>query len=86
MKRNRFTRRGFLAGSASLLAASALTPACATLGGRRCAADRVTLGKTGIKLSRLGIGLGSNSGNVQRNLGQEEIGRASCRERVYVLV
>ena len=50
MKRNGFTRRGFLAGPASLLAASALTPACATLGGRRCAADRVTLGKTGITL------------------------------------
>jgi hypothetical protein len=27
------------------------------------------LGKTGLKLSRLGIGTGSNSGNVQRSLG-----------------
>ncbi len=75
MKKQCFTRRGFLAGSASVLAASALTPACATLGGRRSAADRVTLGKTGITLSRLGIGLGSNSGNVQRNLGQEAFNR-----------
>jgi aryl-alcohol dehydrogenase-like predicted oxidoreductase len=31
----------------------------------------VTLGKTGIKLSRLGLGLGTNNGIVQRNLGQE---------------
>jgi predicted aldo/keto reductase-like oxidoreductase len=33
------------------------------------------LGKTGIKMSRLGIGLGSNGGNVQRNLGQEGFNR-----------
>ncbi len=75
MRNNRYTRRRFLAGSASMLAASALTPACATLGRRRSATDRVTLGKTGIKMSRLGIGLGSNSGNVQRNLGQEGFNR-----------
>jgi predicted aldo/keto reductase-like oxidoreductase len=33
--------------------------------------DQVALGKTGIKLSRLGFGTGSNSGNVQHELGQE---------------
>ena len=33
--------------------------------------DQVTLGKTGLKLSRLGFGTGSNSGNVQHALGQE---------------
>ncbi|HHU16293.1 MAG: aldo/keto reductase [Kiritimatiellae bacterium] len=75
MRNNRYTRRRFLASSASMLAASALTPACATLGKRRSATDRVTLGKTGIKMSRLGIGLGSNGGNVQRNLGQEGFNR-----------
>src|SRR5690242_4527463 len=31
----------------------------------RTATDQVTLGKTGIKLSRLGIGTGSNNGHVQ---------------------
>ena len=31
----------------------------------RTAADQVTLGRTGIKLSRLGIGTGSNNGHVQ---------------------
>ena len=33
--------------------------------------DQVALGNTGIKLSRLGMGTGSNSGQVQRDLGQE---------------
>ncbi len=39
--------------------------------GRRTAVDQVALGKTGIRLSRLGMGTGSNSGQVQRDLGQE---------------
>jgi predicted aldo/keto reductase-like oxidoreductase len=38
---------------------------------KRTATDQVTLGQTGIKLSRLGMGTGSNSGQVQRGLGQE---------------
>ncbi|NQT25956.1 aldo/keto reductase [candidate division KSB1 bacterium] len=32
-------------------------------------ADLVPLGKTGLKISRLGLGAGSNSGEVQRSLG-----------------
>ena len=36
----------------------------------RTATDQVPLGKTGLKLSRLGLGAGSNSGHVQRDLGQ----------------
>ena len=36
---------------------------------RRTALDQVTLGQTGIKLSRLGMGTGSNSGQIQRDLG-----------------
>jgi len=38
---------------------------------KRTAVDEVTLGKTGIKLSRLGMGLGTDSGNTQQALGQE---------------
>ena len=38
---------------------------------KRTATDQVTLGKTGLKLSRLGFGTGSNSGNIQYALGQE---------------
>ena len=71
MRHARITRRGFLAGSAVLATAAALTPGCVTAAGKRTATDTVTLGKTGIRTSRLGIGLGSNSGNVQYGLGQE---------------
>lgn len=71
MRNSRVTRRGFLAGSAALAAAVAFTPTAVHAAGKRRATDTVVLGKTGIKLSRLGIGLGSNSGNVQRGLGQE---------------
>ncbi|MDR2849607.1 MAG: aldo/keto reductase [Verrucomicrobiota bacterium] len=74
MKNFRFTRREFL-GTATVTAGAVLAPACTTLAAKRSATDTVTLGKTGIKLSRLGIGLGSSSGNVQRNLGQEEFNR-----------
>ena len=37
----------------------------------RTAADQVTLGKSGIKLSRLGFGLGTNNGKEQSGLGKE---------------
>ena len=34
--------------------------------------DQITLGKTGIKLSRIGFGCGTNSGELQRGLGHEK--------------
>lgn len=37
----------------------------------RTAADQVTLGKSGLKLSRLGFGLGTNNGQEQSRLGKE---------------
>lgn len=37
----------------------------------RTATDQVSLGKTGIKLSRLGFGTGVNSGHDQKDLGKE---------------
>ena len=39
--------------------------------GPRTAVDQVTLGKTGIKLSRLGFGTGSNNGHEQAALGKD---------------
>jgi 1-deoxyxylulose-5-phosphate synthase len=72
MNANRLSRRQFLersalaAGALVLSSCSSLTPKP-----RRSAVDQVALGKTGIKLSRLGFGTGTNSGNVQRALGQE---------------
>ena len=39
------------------------------------ATDQVELGKTGIMLSRLGFGCGTNSGAIQREMGQEHFNR-----------
>ena len=66
------TRRDFLSASASSwAAAAAFTPAVACATEKRSATDTVVLGKTGLKLSRLGLGLGSHGGAVQRDLGQD---------------
>lgn len=75
MKHSPITRRQFLQGSltatgALVLGSAALAevPASAV---KRTAADQVTLGNTGLKLSRLGMGTGSSSGAIQHGLGQE---------------
>jgi hypothetical protein len=70
---SRITRRQFIAGSAALaggLLSGAQVPAKARTG-----ADVVTLGKTGIKTSLLGIGTGTRGGSEQRLLGPEEFSR-----------
>ena len=74
MKPNHLSRRQFL--ERSVAAASALlVPAAAwarpEAAAKRTAVDQVALGKTGLKLSRLGMGTGSDSGNIQHALGQE---------------
>ena len=77
MNIERITRRGFLKGTAAL-AGTVLLSSCSTgpLAKRTpTAVDQVTLGKTGLKLSRLGMGVGSNSGNVQRSLGADGFNR-----------
>jgi predicted aldo/keto reductase-like oxidoreductase len=63
-------RRQFI-GRAAALTSLAWLPTSWAAAAKRTAADQVTLGKTGIKLSRLGFGTGSNSGNVQYALGKE---------------
>lgn len=74
--RNGFSRRQFiqtsaLAGAALLspwsLARSGATDAPAPV---RTAVDQVALGKTGVKLSRLGFGTGSSNGHDQTALGK----------------
>jgi hypothetical protein len=40
-------------------------------GAKPTATDKVPLGKTGLKICRLGMGTGSQGGSIQRNLGQE---------------
>jgi predicted aldo/keto reductase-like oxidoreductase len=68
------SRRQFLERTAAFAGAALLSPAllsAAETASKRTAVDQVMLGKTGLKLSRLGMGTGSNSGNVQKSLGQE---------------
>ena len=64
------TRREFLkAGvAAGTLAVSGALPLTARGGS---ATDIVTLGRSGVKVSRLALGTGSFSGKLQRDLGQE---------------
>ncbi len=75
MKPHSLSRRQFLEHSA-VAASTLLLSSCSWFrpqaAAKRTAADQVALGKTGLKLSRLGFGTGSNSGNVQYALGQEQ--------------
>jgi 1-deoxyxylulose-5-phosphate synthase len=70
----RFSRREFLKTS---LATGALATAGSfpLLAQGAKATDWVTLGKSGVKATRLAFGTGSNGGAVQRNLGQEQFNR-----------
>jgi aryl-alcohol dehydrogenase-like predicted oxidoreductase len=76
MNPSRISRRDFLHRSLAGTGALALS-GCSLLSGqekaakRRTAVDQVALGNTGIKISRLGMGTGSNSGQVQKDLGKE---------------
>jgi hypothetical protein len=73
MQTNEISRRQFIGKSAVLTGAAMLAPLAplADQTAKRTAADQVALGKTGLKCSRLGLGAGTNSGNVQRALGHE---------------
>lgn len=64
------TRRDFLRSS---LAATALAGAggVTARAAKRSATDWVTLGQSGVKVTRLAFGTGTFSGRVQRDLGQE---------------
>lgn len=70
------SRRDFIRASASLTGAAllgsyGLVDRVVAQTTRRSAIDQVTLGKTGIKLSRLGIGTGVNNGHDQITAGKE---------------
>jgi predicted aldo/keto reductase-like oxidoreductase len=71
MNHRTLTRREFIARTAVLAGTALIAPRLAAAATKRTATDIVTLGKTGLKLSRLGLGTGSNSGKVQFDLGQE---------------
>jgi predicted aldo/keto reductase-like oxidoreductase len=67
--RRQFLKRSTLAAGALALAPQGLLQAQAA--GKRTAVDEVTLGNTGLKLSRLGMGTGSDSGRKQTALGRD---------------
>jgi len=65
-----FTRREFL--KTGLAAGTlAVTGSLPLLAQRQKATDYVTLGRSGVRVTRLAFGTGSFSGEVQRNLGQD---------------
>jgi predicted aldo/keto reductase-like oxidoreductase len=68
MSRRQFIKGAAVTAGAALAASHTPQFSAAT----KTAADQVPLGNTGIKLSRLGMGTGSNSGEVQRGLGHEK--------------
>ena len=73
MQRRKITRRQFI-GTTAALAGGLLMTGCQSMGkaATPTAVDQVSLGNTGIKLSRLGMGCGSMGGSVQRALGQDK--------------
>lgn len=68
--RRRFLKAGLAAGT--IAAGAGNLPLIAASGK---ATDLVTLGKSGVKVTRLAFGTGSNGGRVQRELGQDEFTR-----------
>jgi len=77
MNIERISRREFLKGTAAL-AGTVMLSSCNTGPSAKhtpTAVDQVTLGKTGLKMSRLGIGTGSKGGSIQRALGADGFNR-----------
>jgi 1-deoxyxylulose-5-phosphate synthase len=79
MKKRELSRREFITRSAAVAGGLLLSPglvrAAAAGAAKRTAVDQVTLGKTGLKLSRLGFGTGSNNGQALKALGQESFSK-----------
>ncbi|MBN2590836.1 MAG: aldo/keto reductase [Sedimentisphaerales bacterium] len=76
MKKEQINRREFIKGTAAVAGAAlisqyAISAETSTEIVKKTAIDQVELGKTGIKLSRLGLGLGTRNGVEQRNLGPD---------------
>ncbi len=65
-----YSRREFLKTGAAA-GALAVTGSLPLSAGRQTATDWVTLGKSGVAVTRLAFGTGSFSGQVQRELGQD---------------
>jgi 1-deoxyxylulose-5-phosphate synthase len=70
---NGYSRRDFL--KTGIVAGTLASVATPLLAEKRTAFDKVTLGKSGIQVTRLAFGTGSNNGHTQAALGQKEFSR-----------
>jgi len=73
--KNKLSRRKFIKISAGTAVSVAGLPGILRAGAgkpKRKATDIVTLGQSGMRVSRLGMGTGTHSGKIQRDLGQEQ--------------
>ncbi|RJP24384.1 MAG: aldo/keto reductase [Candidatus Omnitrophota bacterium] len=68
---SQLTRRHFIRSGIAAVAATAM-PGWALDKPKRTATDWIPLGNSGIRITRLGMGTGSNSGNVQMALSEQE--------------
>jgi predicted aldo/keto reductase-like oxidoreductase len=68
----RFSRRDFLKTTVAAGVVAAAGPIAPVYAAKRSATDWVTLGNSGVKVTRLAFGTGTRGGRVQRELGQEE--------------
>jgi aryl-alcohol dehydrogenase-like predicted oxidoreductase len=72
---NPVSRREFLKSSLAAGTVASVTPLPLHAGARRTATDLVPLGHSGLQVSRLAFGTGTNNGHVQAALGQQEFTR-----------
>jgi aryl-alcohol dehydrogenase-like predicted oxidoreductase len=70
-----FTRRDFLKTGLTAAVLTTGAGAIAKAASKRSATDLVTLGRSGVQVTRLAFGTGTYSGRVQRDLGQDEFTR-----------
>jgi hypothetical protein len=75
MRTRRLSRRQFLQSAVTVTGALMFSPGALTqtraAAAKRTAVDQMTLGRTGIRLSRLGMGTGTRNGWVLRDLGRK---------------
>jgi predicted aldo/keto reductase-like oxidoreductase len=69
------SRRDFLKSTFAATMLGGVGTAIPAFAAKRSATDWVTLGKSGVKVTRLAFGTGTFSGRVQRDLGQEQFTR-----------
>jgi len=72
---SQFTRRDFLKTTVAVSAVAASGGVIAAAPAKRSATDWVTLGSSGVKVTRLAFGTGTRGGMIQRQLGQDEFTR-----------